>query len=73
MTKKQKEEMYHLFAEAFHQVVVPVLESLATKDDLKREIGFIRDDINGLKADLSTIPTRQEFETLKNKVGQLTT
>lgn len=28
MTKKSKSEMYEVFAEAFHDVVVPILESM---------------------------------------------
>ena len=36
MNKKQKEEQYELFADAFHEVVVPLLENLATKDGIDR-------------------------------------
>lgn len=40
MTKKQKEEMLEVFSEAFHDVVVPVLEDMnekmATKEDIDR-------------------------------------
>lgn len=46
------------------------LEKLATKDDLKREISFVRDDIKGLKGDLSNTPSRKQFEELKRKVDR---
>ena len=81
MTKKQKQDFYEAFAEAFHDVVMPLLENMATKDDLKnfatkddlkREIGFVRQDINDLRAEVSTSPSRSEFEDLKTKVNRLT-
>ena len=36
MNKKQKEEQYELFSKAFHEVVPPMLENLANKDDIDR-------------------------------------
>ena len=47
-------------------------KKFATKDDLKREIGFVRNDINDLRAEISTSPTRKEFDELKTKVNRLT-
>lgn len=35
-TKDQKEEITDVFAEAFHEVVVPVLEEMPTKKDFAR-------------------------------------
>ena len=34
------------------------MKSLATKEDLKREVGWLKDDIKGLTADLSGLPTK---------------
>ena len=45
MTKKDKQELYETFAEAFHDVVLPLLENMATKEDLKREIGVVRNEM----------------------------
>lgn len=42
----------------------------ATKGDLQREIGWVRDDIKGLTADLSDVPNRQEFNELKTRVDK---
>ncbi len=35
MNKKQKEEQYKLFADAFHEVVVPLFENTASKEDME--------------------------------------
>jgi hypothetical protein len=41
-----------------------------TKEDLNREIGWVRDDIKGLETDLSDIPTKIEFNQLKARVDK---
>ena len=48
MIKKQKDEFYKLFAEAFHDVVMPLLENVATKDDIAkiRAEMATKDDLN---------------------------
>jgi len=45
-------------------------KTFATKDDLKREIGWLKDDIKGLTADLSDTPTRKEFNKLQDRVDK---
>lgn len=45
-------------------------KKFATKEDLKREASWLRDDINGLKADLSDTPTKKEFNELKGRVDK---
>lgn len=47
------------------------LKQFATKEDLKREISWVRDDIKGLTADISGVPTKSEFNELKGRVGKL--
>lgn len=37
------------------------IKELATKEDLKREVSWLKDDIRGLTADLSGVPTKKEF------------
>ena len=49
------------------------MKSLATKEDLKREVGWLKDDIKGLTADLSGVPTRKEFNQVKTKVDKYLT
>ena len=43
-------------------------KTFATKDDLKREVSWLRDDIKGLEAELSDKPSREQFKELKSKV-----
>ena len=43
----------------------------ATKEDLKRETSFIRQDISDLRAEISTSPTRKEFNKLKLKFADV--
>lgn len=38
------------------------------KQELKSTKSHLNDDINGLKADIATAPTRTEFNQLKNRV-----
>ena len=57
MTKKQKEEMTGVFAAAFHDVVVPVLEDIEgdikeTKEDIKdiyNRLDSIDKKLNGVQ------------------------
>ncbi|MCX6705094.1 MAG: hypothetical protein NT162_02035 [Candidatus Woesebacteria bacterium] len=46
------------------------VQTFATKEDLKREVSWVKDDIKGLTADLSGIPTRKEFNEVKTKVDK---
>ncbi|OGM26891.1 hypothetical protein A2962_04475 [Candidatus Woesebacteria bacterium RIFCSPLOWO2_01_FULL_39_61] len=41
------------------------------RQEIKTEIGFLKDDINGIKADLSDAPSRKEFNQLKHEVKTL--
>lgn len=49
------------------------VQTFATKDDLKREVGWLKDDIKGLTADLTDVPTRKEFNEVKTKVDKFLT
>ncbi len=49
------------------------LKELATKDELKTEISWLRDDVKGLTADISVIPSKREFNELKGKVDKYLT
>lgn len=37
--------------------------------ELKTGLSFVKDEVRGLKAELSDTPSRREFEDLKNQVG----
>jgi hypothetical protein len=49
------------------------VQTFTSKDDLKTEIGWVRDDINGLKADLVDTVSKKEFNQLKGKVDKYLT
>ncbi len=51
--KKEENKQYKFFADAFHEVVVPLLENMATKDDVKNMA--TKDDINELKGDVEEL------------------
>lgn len=66
MNQKQKEETIEVFAEAFHEVIVPVLEDLATKKDLgglatKADLAEVKEDIAEVKQRLNTLDDKVEL------------
>lgn len=72
MNQKQKEETIEIFAEAFHEVVVPVLEDLATKKDLKMvgdRLGRVEGSLDGVEERLGGVEER--LDTLDNKVEMI--
>jgi hypothetical protein len=48
---KGMDRMFNDFRKEMHQ-------TFATKEDLQREIGWVRDDINGLKQEFSNVTSR---------------
>jgi hypothetical protein len=46
------------------------VQTFATKEDLKREVLWVKNDIKGLTEELSSSPSRQEFAKLKGKVDK---
>lgn len=46
------------------------VQTFASKEDLKREVSWLKDDIKGLTADLSNVPSRNDFNQLKGKVDK---
>lgn len=47
--------------------------TFATKEDLKTKINYVRQDINGLRAEISTSPTGEEFNRFKIKLDKYAT
>ena len=47
-----------------------IKENFATKEDLKREVGWLKDDIRGLTEELADTPTKSEFNKLQGKVDK---
>lgn len=46
------------------------VQTFTSKDDLSREIGWVRDDIKGLTSELSETVSKKEFNQLKGKVDK---
>jgi hypothetical protein len=44
-----------------------------TKEELKTEISWVKDDIKGLNADLADAPSKNEFNQLKGRVDKYIT
>lgn len=79
MNKKQKEEWFKLFAEAFHEVVIPILETLATKDDLnevKERLGGVENRLEKVEYRLDKIDDRLDrhgkiLDKHENRISEL--
>ena len=58
--KKKENKQYKFFADAFHEVVIPVLEDMearmATKDDIKE----LKEDIEGIDGRLDNVERKLE-------------
>ena len=72
MNKKQKEGQYKLFAEAFHEVVVPELAEL--KDDMKD----VKDRVGRIETKLDKIDDRLDrrgvaLDNHEKRIGKLET
>jgi DNA-binding transcriptional MerR regulator len=82
-TKQDVEDIVHTQLTEFHaEMIKPEIEQLRMETttqfqkldkrmtQLETHISHVRDDIQGLKAELSDTPSRAEFEELKRKVNR---
>lgn len=60
MNKKQREEQLKFFSQAFHEVVVPLLEDMATKGNIEeiKEAMATKEDIDRIERKLVKIDDR---------------
>lgn len=84
-TKNDLRESVDAILVGMNNIYLELIDKMATKDDLKKletklesrmenietEVGFVRQDISDIKADLSLTPTRREFNELKTKVDRI--
>ena len=66
---EQREEIYKIFAECFHDVIVPLLEEKASKDDIARletKVAGIETKVDGLQTRVAGIETK--VDGLQTKV-----
>jgi len=71
MNKKQKEETIEVFAEAFHDVVVPVLEDL--KKELKNDINRLDDKVEAINRRLIQVTDHhsEKIDNHEKRIGKL--
>lgn len=62
MTKNQKEEMLGVFAEGFHDIVVPELEKINGR------LNTIEEDLKGVK--MTTESLDKKFEAQQNRLDR---
>jgi hypothetical protein len=64
MTKKDKKEIVDLFNQGVAELILPVLETLATKEDVKliREEMATKDDIKDIQVQLDSIERKAEAQ-----------
>jgi len=64
MTKKDKKEIIDLFNQGIAELILPVLETLATKEDIKliKEEMATKDDVNDIQSQLDSIERKVEAQ-----------
>ncbi len=70
---EQREEIYKIFAECFHDVIVPLLEEKASKDDiarLEKKVAGIETKVDGLQTKVDGINSKLD-KVLDNQNKQL--
>lgn len=80
ITKKDVQNIVSEATDAILEGVDNLVSNLSTKDDLKRvegkvdqlsvKVDKLEDTVDGIKADISTVPSREEFSKLKVKVDR---
>ncbi|KKQ97355.1 MAG: hypothetical protein UT24_C0012G0009 [Candidatus Woesebacteria bacterium GW2011_GWB1_39_12] len=60
MSNKQKEEQYKFFTDAFHEVVIPVLEDMDAKMVTKQDIKRLEGESGGLDKRLDNVEMKLE-------------
>ncbi len=68
MTQKDKKEIIDLFNQVIEEVILPALENLATKEDIKsiRDEITTKDDVQDLQTQLDSIERKVEANQLRS-------
>lgn len=65
-----KDDLYEVLAEFHRGEVQPELAKIrASIEEVRVSLSWVKDEVNGLKAELSDTPSRKEFENLKREVA----
>jgi hypothetical protein len=66
-----KDEVFQQFFEYHTNMVKPEFDCMGERIDyLEVKVTYVKDTVNGLKAELSTIPSLREFNELKRRVDR---
>lgn len=74
MNKKQKEETVEIFAEAFREVVVPVLEEMKKDfNDLRQDVHHLDDKVEGISRRLIQVTDHHanRLDNHEKRIGKL--
>lgn len=66
MTKKDKKEIIDLFNQGIEEIILPVLDKLASKEDLKNLEVALKDDIQDIQTQLDSIERKVEANLLRS-------
>jgi hypothetical protein len=66
MTQKDKKEIIDLFNQGIEEVILPAIEKLASKEDLKNLEITLKDDIQDLQTQLDSIERKVEANLLRS-------
>lgn len=66
MTQKDKKEIIDLFNQGIEEVILPAIEKLASKEDLKNLEITLKDDIQDLQTQLDSIERKVEANQLRS-------
>ncbi len=71
MTDQDKKEIIDLFNQGIEEVILPAIEKLASKDDLKKLESSIKEDIQDIQTQLDSIERKVDANQLRSdKHGQ---
>lgn len=66
MTQKDKKEIIDLFNQGIEEVILPALDKLASKEDLKNLETVLKDDIQDIQTQLDSIERKVEANQLRS-------
>ncbi len=66
MTDKDKKEIINLFNQGIEEVILPAIEKLASKEDLKQLETVLREDIKDVQSEVESLSRKVEANQLRS-------
>lgn len=66
MTDKDKKEIINLFNQGIEEVILPAIEKLASKEDLKQLETVLREDIKDVQSEVESLGRKVEANQLRS-------